>query len=212
MAINRPTLVFAFFLRACILALGVALCCCAEGQVLFQDQEAHVHNLPSLTARSGEPSEILLASLASVFHDPTICCGKDSALQDSALATDPTSLKDVANKLEGRHLLSDGHPIQVTAEYLAGGPINSDHIISMILNQHAAIIEWNSELYVIHGVVYRWTASGDPSSGYTKTTLIRKFLLWNTRFSDSRREVVLDRDKDDWSKVEGLVFLQVARQ
>lgn len=212
MVFHRLTLVFASLIRACILASGFAVCCCAEGQILFQDQEAHVHNLPSLTARSGDTSDILLTSLATVFHDRNICCGKDSALQDSALAADPNSLKDVANKLEGKHLLSDGRPSHVAAEYLAGGPINSDHVISMILNQHAALIEWNSQLYVVHGVVYRWTASGDPASGYTKTTLIRKFLLWNTRFSDSRRDVVFDRDADDWSKVEGLLFVQTAPQ
>jgi len=39
-------------------------------------------------------------------------------------------------------------------------------------------------------------------------TVIRKFLLLDTRYSDSRREVVFTRGVDDAGKVQGLLFLQ----
>jgi hypothetical protein len=193
-------------------ALCIALYCFAYGQVLNQDEEIQVRNLPSLMARSHEPSDVLLTSLDTVIHDRDICCGKDSAIQDSALAADPKSLKDVASKLDGRHLLSDGRPIKVTAEYLRPDQVNSGHLISMILDQHAPLMEWNSHLYVVHGIVYLWTESGDPTTGTVKMTVIRKFLLWDVRYSDSRREVVFDRNTDDASKVQGLLFVDAKPQ
>jgi len=191
------------------------LFCCglAYGQILNQDQEIQVHNLPTLMARSHDPSDILLTSLDTVFHDREVCCGKDSALEESVQAADPKSLKDVAGKLDGRHLLSDGRPIMVSAEYMAPDAVNSGRLIRMILDQHALLMMWNSNLYVVQGIVYRWAASGDPTSGSMVTmTVLHKFLLWDMRYSDSRREVVFDRETDDASKVQGLLSVEVKPQ
>lgn len=198
---------------AFIFAGGLAVSWRAQGQVLNQDTEIVVHDLPSLTAHSQDPSDILLASLETVFHDQDVCCGKNSALRDSALAADAESLKDIPEKLKGRHLLSDGRPIKVTAEYVASDAISGGPLISMVLSDHAALIQWNSHLYVLHGVVYRWTESGDPTTGsMSRMTVIHKLLLWDARFSDSRRDVVFDRATDDLSKMRGLLFLQTAPQ
>jgi hypothetical protein len=41
------------------------------------------------------------------FHDQTVCCGRDSALEDSAQAADARSLKEIATTLDGRQLLGD---------------------------------------------------------------------------------------------------------
>jgi len=189
-------------------------CSLAYGQILNQDEEMQVHNLPALLARSHDPSDILLTSLDTAFHDREICCGKNSALEESVQAADPKSLKDVASKLDGRHLLSDGRPIKVTAQYMALDAVNSGRLIRMILDQHALLMLWNSNLYVVHGIVYRWTASGvDPRSGSTVTmTVIHKFLLWDVRYSDSRREVVFDRETDDASKIQGLLLVEATLQ
>src|ERR1700720_14119 len=170
---GKPTLVCEFLLRACILLSGLAVCCCARGQALYQDQEVDIHDLPSLKARTQDPSDVLLTSLATVFHDREICCGKDSALHDSTLAADPGSLNDVAAKLDGRHLLSDGRPIKVIAKYIAADAISAGQLRAMVMNEHAGLIEWNSHLYVLHGVVYRWIASGDQTTGSSsKMTVI----------------------------------------
>jgi hypothetical protein len=189
----------------------LVFCCFAYGQVLNQDEEIHVHNLPALMARTHDPSDVLLTSLDTVIHDREVCCGKDSALEDSALAADPKSLKDVASKLEGRHLLSDGRPIKMTAEYLAPDQVNSGRLIRMILDQHALLMQWNSHVYVVHGIVYLWTASGD-SGDTVAMTVIHKFLLWDTRYADSRREVVFNRETDDPNQVQGLLFLEAKPQ
>jgi len=190
-----------------------ALCGLGYGQILNQDQEIQVHDLPSLMARSQERSDVLLTSLDTLFHDREICCGKDSALEDSAGAADPRSLKDVASKLQGRHLLSDGRPMMVTATYLTPDAVNSGLLITWFQNQHAVLMQWNSHIYVVHGIVYMWIASGDPTSGsMTQTTLIHKFLLWDTRYSDSRREVVFNRDTEDLNKVQGFLFVEAKPQ
>lgn len=180
----------------------------SSGQILYEDNEIQVHDLPALMARTPHSSDVLLTSLDTVLHDHDICCGKDSALVDSAEAADPHSLKDVASKLDGRHLLGDGRPIKVSARYVNADAMNSGEIITTIANQHAPLMEWNSHIYVVHGVVFFWGAYGGGDQGYTPVTVIRKFLLWDTRYSDSRREVVFDRETDDLSKIQGLLFLQ----
>lgn len=201
-----------FRLKAKLLGLYLAVCGLAAAQILNQDAEIQVHNLPSLMARTPHSSDVLLTSLDTVFHDHDICCGKDSALGDSAEAADPHSLKDVAAKLDGRHLMDDGRPIKVTARYVTPDQANSGEMITSILNQHALLMRWDSHVYVVHGLIYRWAATGGgaPDGSISEGTVIHKLLLWDTRYSDSRREVVFDRTTEDLSKVQGLLFLQWA--
>ena len=188
--------------------LGIALCGFARGQTLNQDQVIEVHDLPTLLAKSQHSSAVLLTSLDTIVHDREICCGKDSALEDSAGAADPKSLKDVAGKLQGRHRLGDGRPVMVTATYVAPDGVNSGLLISWFQDHHAALMQWNSRVYVVHGIVYQWTARATPES-QIMGTVIHKFLLWDTRYSDSRREVVFNRETDDLTKVEGFLFVDV---
>jgi hypothetical protein len=199
------------FLLPCIRGVVscLVLCCLGHGQVSYPDKEVRVHDLPSLTARSRHGSDVLATSLEIVFNDKEVCCGKNSALEDSVQAADPKSLKDIASKLQGRHVLSDGRPIIVTAQYLPSDAINSGHLIGMILNQHPPLMEWNSHLYVVYGVTYVETV--DYSTG-SDMNAIHKFLLQDVRFSDSRRGISFDRVTDDAGKVQGLLFLQAAPQ
>ena len=172
-------------------------------------QEVHVTGLRVLMARSHEPSDVLLTSLDTIIHDRTICCGKDSALGDSAGSADPASLKDIAGKLQGRHLLSDGRPIAVTATYIEPPAVGAGMLIGTLRDQHALLLAWKSHLYVCYGVTYG--KYYDPNSELEVDT-IYKFLLLDTRYSDSRREVVFNRETDDWSKVQGMLSLTVGQQ
>ena len=52
-------------------------------------------------ARSHDQTDVHLTSLATVIHDREICCGKDSALEDSAEAAAPKSLQQIAAKMAG---------------------------------------------------------------------------------------------------------------
>lgn len=182
--------------------------CLSNAQILYQDQEVQVHDLPSLMARTHDPSDVLLTSLDTVFGDREMCCGRDSALEDAAQKPDPKSLPDIAAKLDGRHLLSDGRPIHIHTEYVAPDSVTAGAVVNQIVNQHAPLMMWNGHLYVVYGVVYIWSAA-DPTTGAPPVMYIHKFLLWDTRFSDSRRNVVFDRQTGDASKVQGLLFLLV---
>lgn len=201
-----------FLPLACLSLASFFLSGIALGQLLNVDQEMNVRELPSLVAPSRHRADVLLTSLATIIHDPEVCCGKDSALEDSAQAADPKSLKDVAAKLDGRHLLSDGRPILVSAQFIAADAINAGGLLGDITNQRAVLLEWNSHVYVLHGLVYFWMPSGNPDAPGGSLAVIRKFLLWDTRYADARREVVFNRDTDDLSRVQGLLFVEVKPQ
>jgi len=151
---------------------------------------------------------VLLTSLDTVLHNRDVCCGKDSALVDSAEKADPSSLKDVAAKLQGRQLLGDGRPIMVTAQFIELADINSGLLITTLREKHAMLFEWNSHLYVCYGVSYR--RDFDYTSG-TETDTVQKFLLLDTRYSDSRRQTIFDRATDDSSKVQGMLWVSVSQ-
>jgi len=210
--IKLPSYRPAFRQLLCLTGLSLAMTCLAYGQVLNQDQEVQVRGLPSLMARSDSPTEVLLTSLDTAFHDKELCCGKESALGDSAQAADPKSLKDIASKLDGRHLLSDGRPIMVKAEYLVPDAMSASSLTVAIMNQHAALAEWNSHLYVVYGVVYMWMTNSSPDSPGSPGAVVHKLLLWDTRYSDSRRTVVINRDTDDLSKLQGLLLIDAKPQ
>jgi hypothetical protein len=183
--------------------------CLAQAGTYVAIQEIRVSGLPVLVAPSHQPMDLLTSSLATILHDKSVCCDRDSALRDSVERADPLSLKDVAEKLQGRHLLSDGRPIMVTAEYLDPATINSGTLVATLHDQHALLVEWNSHVYVCYGVTYR--RDYDPGSGVLLYTIL-KFLLLDTRYSDSRRKTVFDRATGDWSQVQGLMRLTVAPQ
>jgi len=192
-----------------LLAFGLLAVCSALAQYSYPEQEAHVRDLPSLTSRSAHAIDVLAASAEIVLNHKEVCCGKNSALEDSIQASDPKSLKDIANKLQGRHLLSDGVPVMIDAEFLTPEAANAGHLIAMISDQHAALVEWNGHLYILEGVTYVRTL--DPTAN-TISYAIHKFLLEDLRYSDSRRTVTFDRLSDDVNKVQGLLFLQVEKQ
>ena len=202
-------------LRLCCSALLVMTTCFGYGQetpswyAFRPNQEIRVRQLPSLKARSDDPSDVLLTALDILFHDQDICCGKGSALEDSARSADPSSLKDIAAKLQGRHLLSDGRPIMVTVELVptTAGDV-SYHIVGILADDRPMLMLWNSHLYILRGVIFDQTFYSDGSS----INRIHKLLLLDPRYSDSRREVVFDRDNDDWNNVQGLLLVDAKPQ
>jgi hypothetical protein len=181
-----------------------------EWQVYRANEEVSVPQLPALMARSHDLSDVLLTSLDIVFHDRSICCGRDSALEDRALAADPLSLKEVASKIRGWEVLSDGRRVQITAEVLPDAPGTdiSSRIVGSLLEKHVMLMVWNSHLYVLYGAVFDAVGNNDASSQF----MIHKLLLLDARYSGPRREVVFNRDTDDWGKVDGLLLLGIAPQ
>lgn len=206
MMTSRP-----FPLLLCL--LGAAACfvfrCSANGQQPYIDLEDRVGGLSSLVANSHDPADVLLTSLDTIVHDPSICCGRGSALEDSAAEADPWSLKDVASRLQGRHLLGDGRPISITAEFWPTEAVDAVRLVNALKNKHALLMAWNSHLYVVYGVVYRWVDYSRHNKPYC---VLRRLLLLDTRFSDWRRAVEYNRETDDPAKVQGFLTVTTAPQ
>jgi hypothetical protein len=190
-----------------VLALHLAICCFAYTQEYYPNQEVRISDLPSVTAKSRDASDVLAASLEIILRDKEVCCGKNSALEDDVQRASPKSLKNVAERLQGRHLLSDGRPIMVTAEFVPATSLVSG-LINALSAKQPLLMEWNSHMYVVYGAIYNTIYS--PEGGRTDSIL--KIFLVDPRFSDQRREVTFDRQTDDWGKVQGLVMLKAAPQ
>lgn len=192
-----------FLAAACLVAA-----CFGQGSTYSALQEVRISDLPVRVARSHDPADVLRAALSTIVRDKSVCCGKDSALEDSAERADASSLQDVAAKLQGRHLLSDGRPIMVTATYIDSQAVNGALLIATLREKHALLLAWNSRLYVCYGVTYREDYDAD---GGVMTTILT-FLLVDPRYSGARRDAVFDRATDDWGKVQGMLWLAFAAQ
>ncbi len=192
-------------------ALGCCRPACAQevgdSYVVLPYQEVRVAHLPFTTADSTSDFAVLQASVAAAVLDRDICCGRNSALEDPVTSARGASLKEVGEKLRGKHYLAGGSPIVVTDRYWPAAAVTPEEILGALLGQHPLLMDWNGHLYVVYGVVfdeYRY-ASG------ARVHAIRDLLLADTRFSDRRRYLAFDRQKDDWSKVTGLLELDVSR-
>jgi len=185
--------------------------CLMQGQADDTDSILWVHpnqlvrapDLPLLTASSSQTATVLATSLEIIVHNSAICCAKGSALED-ALLSDPQSLKDLSSSLQGGGCWSD-HPPILHAEYLAQGDLEHGVILAALLNHRASLIQWKSHFYVLYGVVFDETCFFSGRHQY----LIHKFLLWDPRFSDERRESEFQIGTDDWGKVQGVMTLQL---
>ncbi len=195
-----------------ILVSALAVSCLAQDQstdtcyLYLADEELHVTNLPSLTAPSSDISTVIATAVQTVLHDKTLCCGKNSALGDSL--SEPRSLKELSTNLQGRHLLSDGRPIMVNAEYAPQTSINAGSIVGSLQDQRASLLEWKSHVYVLYGAIVGETRCQSGARQYS----IVKLLLLDPRYSDQRRQAVFNRETDDLSKVQGLLTLSIAPQ
>lgn len=184
--------------------------CLAHGQGytdvvsrVLPNQEVRINDLPSLVAPSTDNSAVLTTALETVLNDKAMCCGKGSRFENVTLA-EPRSLKDLSTALQDGHFWSD-HSLKIHVNYLGQSPIEAGVVIAALLERHAAIIEWKSHFYVVYGVIF------DEAVHYSgrREFEIHKFLLLDPRLSDSRKEVVFNRDTDDWGKVQGVLTLTV---
>lgn len=173
------------------------------GYVVHPNLEIRISDLPTQTA-----SADATAALETLFHDPKLCCGETSILQDSARAANPLSLEDISGRIVGKHLLTDGHSITVATNYLAPNAINPDPIIETLVKNQPALFEWDSHLYVLYGAVY--DEKHFDTGG--REFVIHKLLLLDTRFTGHRRETSFNRDQDDWKDVQGLLIVSTTMQ
>jgi len=199
-------------LPASILLLTLISCCSAnaqtEGQsppVVLLNQEVRVAALPSIVADSRSESDVMTASVAIAVMDAEICCGRRSALEDRTGSA--RSLKELGEKLRGKHYLDSGSSIVIADQYWPGESVNADVIVNTLMAQRPLIMHWNGHFYVVCGAVfdeYRYSDGGDAH-------VVHKLLLIDARFSDHSRFTVFNRETDDWGKVSGLLALVITR-
>jgi hypothetical protein len=191
------------------------ICCCMSamsqdiptGWVLTRpNQEIRVSLLASTVAASKDDADVLLASVEVAVMDPAVCCGRKSALEDEAILAQQTSLKQLGEKLRGKHYLDSGETITLNDQYWAGTSVNAENIVGCLGQQRPLLMEWDEHLYVVYGAVFdEYDYSG------AVTDVIKKLLLLNMRYSGKRRYITFDRQTDDWGKVKGLLALAVTR-
>lgn len=171
------------------------------------NQKVSLDDLPAVKAQSKDAGAVMLAAVEIILHDQELCCGKDSALVDVVASADPSSVKALGVKLQGRQHLSDGRPIIVTAEYVPASAVNPSQVIGSLLAKHALLMQWNARIYVLYGAIFDEAIDSTSGTVYA----IHKLLLLDPRFSGERREVSFNRDSDDFGKVQGMLLLTVAQ-
>lgn len=200
---------------AALLLVALFFCVNAHGQadqgqspyVFRPNQEVRVASLPSLVAGSHDDDDVLTASVATAVMDPDICCDRKSALVDQVGSVTSFRLRELGEKLRGKHYLDSGSSIVVTDQYWSGASVNAEEIVGPLLAQRPLLMLWNGHLYVVYGAVfdeYLYDTGADMH-------VIRTLLLLDTRFDDKRRYVTFNRQTDDWTKVAGLLSLTITR-
>jgi hypothetical protein len=196
------------FLMLTAMALGAQDYVPPSVLVSHANQVIRIRDLPTRTAARSDSSPALAFALERVFRNPAVCCEKNSALEDVLASIDSRSLKDMSVRLQGRHILSDGRPILITTEYLPSSATNSSQIVASLVSNRPLLMEWNSHLYLLYGAVFDEILYSNGVRDY----VIHKLLLSDSESVDPGREVVFNRDRDDWSKVQGLLLVKAELQ
>jgi hypothetical protein len=186
----------------CIVAVSAG----AQNAVYASKQEVRVANLPSLNSPSMKATAVLATELETIIQDSAVCCGKDSALEDAVLSCS-ASLKTLSEKLQGKHVLSDGLSVTVHAEYVPQSAVNAGLLVSTLKNQQPMLFDWKSRVYVLYGATFDVVSFEDGRMLYE----VHKLFLLDLRYSDQRRETEFNKATDDWDKVQGVMTVSVER-
>lgn len=169
--------------------------------------EVRIESLPAIVAESKDNSDVMVADVAIAVMDPAVCCGRNSALEDEPALSNGAPLKEVGEKLRGKHYLDSGETIVVSDSYWSGASVNAESIVRSLVEQHPLLMDWEGHLYVIYGVEFDEYAYSNAGIG----DVIKKLLLVDARYSGKRRYVTFDRQTDDWGKVTGILALTITR-
>lgn len=178
-----------------------------QGYVVHPNQEVQVSSLPSVVADSSSDADVLVASVAIAVKEPEVCCARSSALVDQVASVTKLSLKELGQKLRGKHYFDSGAPLVITDQYWPGASVNSEEIVGSLLAQRPLLATWNGHLYVLYGAVFNEYVYDSGARMHA----IQKLLLLDTRFDDDRRYVIFNRSTDDWGKVSGLLSLTITK-
>ncbi|ABF43286.1 hypothetical protein Acid345_4286 [Candidatus Koribacter versatilis Ellin345] len=166
--------------------------------------EAKVSSLQFHTARTSD--DALATALEIMFRNRAVCCSKESSLVDVVARANPANLQDVATKLQGRHVLGDGRPIQVSATFYPTTPTNgslpaSSYILSTLLSDHPLLMQWKGKLYVVHGANYTQQVINSDSVRSALDIIDTLFLFEPV----TGEQTTFNRVSDNWNEVQGVL-------
>jgi hypothetical protein len=165
---------------------------CVPSFVVHPNQEVVVHNMRLSAATQASSEAALAAALESVFNNPSVCCGRQSTFADTEVAGNP-SLQELSKKLGGRHTLTDGRPLAITAEFYSASTITAADLISLLRNNSHMLTEWNGQVYVLRGVTFDDKVYSDGSHDY----FLRKLLLFDPSRDSTSHKTSFTRGEDD---------------
>ncbi len=213
-------------LPASTLLLIIIMSCCVntnsqdyyDSYVVHPNQEVRIAALPSTVAASTSKSDVLVASVATAVMERDVCCGRNSALEDQIIAasasTGKISLRELGEKLRGKHYLDNGASIFVADQYWPAAPIEQNavkpgDIISLPDGPAPIADELGRPACTF--CMESYSTSAPTATLATIFRSIRTLLLIDTRFSGRRRYVSFNRQTDDWGKVTGVLALAITR-
>jgi hypothetical protein len=178
-----------------------------DSEVVHPYQRVTVPGLAAVSAKDTSSAAITKAALATVLSASKLKCDPDSPIESVAEANAGASLQTLASKISGASCVVNGRRLRVQANFVPNGAIQGNNIIASIKASKPLLFEWKGALYVLYGVVY------DEHLHYSgrQDNVIRQFLLIDPRYSDKRRLVSFEREKDNFAEVEGVAGVSVSQ-
>lgn len=179
----------------------------SDGYYVIPNQQVLVP-VTARTVPSKDASAPLQAALATIFQNPELCCGPNSSLENAAATSATVSTGELAAKLEGRHVLSDGRTFVVKADLIQPATMNVTQVVAPLKENRTVLMQWNSRWYLLIGADFEEWVYDSGRRDYS----IHKLRLLDFSNPSAPKEAVFDRQKDDWAKVQGLMLLSAAPQ
>ena len=175
-----------------------------DPEVVHPNIRVSVPNLSPENAADESSGAVAQAAMATVLSASNMTCDSASQLNAVLEANGGTTLRTLAEKLRGASCMTNGTIVHLSAEFTPNASIQPDSILAPILHGRPLLLRWNGELYVLRGVIY----DEHLHNSGNRENVIRELLLIDPRYSDRRRFVSFDRQKNDFSEVEGIAEIR----
>ncbi len=175
--------------------------------VVHPNQEVTVKNLHLKLARWPGETAALAGALETILDFPQLCCGRNSSIPALPASARSNSLQEIAAKLNGKHVLSDGRPVFVAAHYFSASAITSHQIVAFLMENQALLVQWDSHFFVLSGAVFDDKVYSDGN----RDIILRKLRLFDPDATAAAHEITFDREKDQWSEVQGFLLIKATR-
>lgn len=176
-----------------------------DPEVVHPNLRVAVSNMPSVKVFDQSATAVAKAAVATVLGAVEINCDSGSQLNTVLEANAGAPLQTLAAKLSGASCMTNGNIVHLSASFTPNGSIQADGIIAPIVHGKPLLIRWNDALYVLYGVIY----DEHLHNSGKRENVIRQLLLIDPRYTDQRRFVIFDREKNDFAQVEGIAEIRV---